>query len=462
MLKKIFYPTVFMAVALLALVMLAAPRALASPSTVTFTVDTIGDRLDDDTSDGVCHTSVNTCSLRAAIMQANHLNAPGVTTIIVPAGTYTLTRPLSGANGEDNGDLNLTAPLSPNQSIIINGAGAASTIIDANQIDRVFRIESGRTASIGGVTIRNGFSPLSDGGGIWNHGSLTVSNSTISGNHAIRGGGIYDEQSLTVLNSIIRQNTSDHAGGGILSEGDLHVRNSTIGLNSAGGFGGGIYTGITLTLATTTIYGNHAGDGGGIFNDGYMTAVNSTIGQNNADTNGGGLNNRALTNGLAALYNTTIIDNDSDHDHDANGGIGGGVYNDGAARFIVVNTLIAGNTQLNTPFSDDCNGTLEAYGWNLLGDATGCNIPNAGAWGFISLNTIGPLQPNGGPTWTHALLAGSEAIDTTIDSLGCVDETGAPLTIDQRGAARPVGVRCDVGAFEYSPPHYVYLPLILR
>jgi CSLREA domain-containing protein len=97
MLKKIFYPTVFMVAALLLLATLMVPRALAVPASVTFTVDTIADQLDDDTSDGVCHTSVNTCSLRAAIMQANHLSAPGVTTIIssgvnpcINRSTYTL------------------------------------------------------------------------------------------------------------------------------------------------------------------------------------------------------------------------------------------------------------------------------------------------------------------------------------------------------------------------------------
>jgi hypothetical protein len=61
---------------------------------------------------------------------------------------------------------------------------------------------------------------------------------------------------------------------------------------------------------------------------------------------------------------------------------------------------------------------------------------------------------------TYGLLRGSQAIDSTIDSLGCVDQTGALLTTDQRGAARVVGVRCDVGAFEYRPP--LYLPLIRR
>ena len=447
-----------------ALVVLGNPAlraALAAPSIAPFTVNSALDQTDADPLDGVCETALNNgiCTLRAAVMQANKVPVPGAT-IIVPSGTYTLTRLPAGSFGDDNGDLNLTTPTSGNPLISIVGAGADKTFIDGNQIDRVFRIESGRSASISGVTIRNGLSPLSDGGGIWNHGNVTVSNTTISGNHAVRGGGIYDQRRLTVLNSIINQNTSEHAGGGILSVADLTVRNSTISLNSAGGFGGGIYTGITLTLATTTIYGNHASDGGGIFNDGYMTAVNSTIGQNNADTNGGGLNNRALTNGLMALYNTTVVDNDADHDRDVNGGIGGGVYNPAGTRFIVVNTLIAGNTQLNDPFPDDCSGTLEAYGWNLLGDATGCTIPNAGNWGFITPSTIGPLQAHGGPTLTYALLRGSQAIDSTIDSLGCVDQTGALLTTDQRGAARVIGVRCDVGAFEYRPP--LYLPLIRR
>jgi hypothetical protein len=167
---------------------------------------------------------------------------------------------------------------------------------------------------------------------------------------------------------------------------------------------------------------------------------------------------------LVALYNSTIIANDADHDRDQLGGIGGGVYSGAGARFIVVNMLIAGNTILDAPIDDDCNGTLEVYGWNLFGEVTGCAFSGNGtaSRGFITLNTIGPLQDNGGPTWTQALLADSEAIDTTIDSLGCVNETGALLTTDQRGAPRPMDARCDVGAFEYRPLRYLYLPLVLR
>jgi hypothetical protein len=193
--------------------------------------------------------------------------------------------------------------------------------------------------------------------------------------------------------------------------------------------------------------------------------INSTISQNYANTNGGGIVKYG-TSGLVALYNTTIMDNDADHDRDQLGGIGGGVYSGDGARFMLINTLIAGNTVLDSPIYDDCSGTLEAYGMNLFYDASGCTIPNVLNADLIALNAFGPLQDNGGPTWTYALLPGSTAIDYTLDSLGCVDNIGAMLTTDQRGFPRPVGVRCDVGAFEYSPPlpplHTLYLPLVGR
>src|SRR3989304_686583 len=77
--KNIFYPTVFMGVALLMLAMLMVPRALASPPEVTFSVDTQLDLIDADTTDGTCLAS--SCSLRAAIMQANTLTGLGVTIV---------------------------------------------------------------------------------------------------------------------------------------------------------------------------------------------------------------------------------------------------------------------------------------------------------------------------------------------------------------------------------------------
>jgi hypothetical protein len=107
-------------------------------------------------------------------------------------------------------------------------------------------------------------------------------------------------------------------------------------------------------------------------------------------------------------------------------------------------------TILDAPIPDNCNGALETYGLNLMDDRSGCTVTAESSLGFVSVNSIGPLQDNGGPTLTHALLAGSEAIDSTHDNLGCVDETGAPQEADQRGAPRPTGARCDVGAFEFG------------
>jgi hypothetical protein len=397
--------------------LLSAPIAQAD---VTFTVNTTDDRLDDDTSDGVCHTSVDTCGLRAAIMQANHLSAPGVTTINVPAGTYTLTRPLAGANGEDNGDLNLTSPLSPDQTIAIVGAGATSTIIDANQIDGVMSVAAMRTASISRIGIRNGnrVGDQSQGGGIRNtFGSLSIIDCVIENNRSFHGGGISSSGPLGIVHSTIRSNIALHEGGGInINSGYIVVRDSTI-------------------------HSNGADNGGAIFNRGALHVTNSTISSNYANANGGGIYGFEFT----ALYNTTVVGNDAGHASDQSAGVGGGVY--ARTRFVVSNSLIAENTRQSIRFYNDCNGLLEAYGRNYFFDLSGCNIPNPGSR-LVSLNTFGPLQDNGGPTWTHALLPGSEAISTEL--FPCVDENNAALTADQRGAARTAGGICDAGAFEYE------------
>jgi len=409
-------------VALLGLAMLAAPAARAD---IIFNVNTLADLVDDDTSDGLCHTSTNTCSLRAAIMQANHLTVP-VTRIHVAAGTYVLTRPPNGADGEDSGDLNLATPINDDQVIVISGAGAANTIIDANQIDRAIAIDQHATATIAGVTIRNGRAQdLSNGGGIYNFNAR-----------------------LTVSDCIIESNYTDTSGGGIYSMGILNILRSTIRSNVAR-FGGGVAVSGPAAIRDSTFYSNGADYGGGIYVTGPLTVVvNSTISLNYANTHGGGI----LSYGDTVLYNTSVVGNDADHDRDEKGGIGGGVYVSPHTDFKAYNTLIAGNTLVDSPIYNDCYGTLAAFGWNLLGESESCVIAGDGAAsvGFISLNTIGPLQDNGGPTWTHALLAGSEAIDTTHDDVGCYDDSLAPLATDQRGALRPAGPRCDVGAFEYG------------
>lgn len=394
--------------------------ARGAHAVVTYLVDSSTDRIDDDTADGICHTSEGTCTLRAAIMQGNHLDVPAIR-IEVPAGTYTITIPRGGAafDADDTGDFNL-APFNGNQTVYIHGAGAADTIIDGHHTERVFFVADGAHATIAGVTIRNGLT-LS-GAGILNFGALTLADSVVENNEGADGGGIRSLGTLTVLRSTIRSNIATRGGGLFLSG--------------------------TSTLRGSTVHSNGAGDGGGLYSTSpLLYLVNSTVSTNYANTNGGGIYSSGTTN----LYNTSVVNNDADHDRDENGGIGGGVYV-ASGTFGISNTLIVQNTVLDAPIDDDCNGFLVAFGWNLFGETDGCAFGGMGAAsvGLVSASTIGPLQDNGGPAWTHALLAGSQAIDTVFSSDGCYDENLAPLSIDQRGGLRPAGARCDVGAYEYD------------
>lgn len=420
---------------------------------VIFNVNTTADQIDQDVSDGLCQTSNGACSLRAALMQANHLSGPETTHIILQADTYVLTRPASGSDGEDNGDLNLTAPLAAGQIISIEGASAASSVIDANQIDGVMVIAQNRVAAIRNVTIRDGYLSLGYGGGIRVSGTLTMQDSVVSDNFAALGGGIYVSffGSLDVLRGTFDSNRGYAKGGAVFSEGPTVFRDTTMTRNSSSD-GGAIYFNgnptLTVQIFNSTISNNSASrDGGGIVNTAQLFVVNSTISGNVANGNGGGIANTEL----AWLYNTSIINNDSSHDRNPPGGIGGGVYNQPGKRFVTTNALIADNTTLDAPIPDDCNGVLEVYGFNLLADVGGCSFTGNGlaGVGFSLPNTLGPLANNGGPTMTHALLAASEAIDTTT-AQGCIGPTGALLATDQRGAPRIAGTKCDVGAYEYG------------
>lgn len=152
-----------------------ARLSYAAPS---FTVNSTADAPDASPGDGICATAAVACTLRAAIQEANFLNSFGGTTVHVPAATYTLT--IAGAN-EDwaaSGDLDLVAL----NGITIDGAGAASTIIDGNGLDRVFEIRNSATATISNLTIRNGHPSgvNSHGGGVRSAGTLTLMNDCLS------------------------------------------------------------------------------------------------------------------------------------------------------------------------------------------------------------------------------------------------------------------------------------------
>ena len=317
----------------------------------TFVVDSTVDAVDATPGNGVCATSGAICTLRAAIQESNAL--AGADTVTVPAGTYTLTIAGTSEDAAATGDLDIT------ENLTLNGAGASTTIVDGNSLDRVFEI-LGVTASISGITIRNGNATV-DGGGIDNGGTAILAEVTVSGNTAISGGGIANEPgaSLTISDSTLSGNTASNRGGAIRDRGTAVLTNVTISGNNAGVNGGGIIFTNGTTLLNVTITGNTASNGGGVYklggNKGLSTAKN---------------------------------------------------------------TIIAAN-----PGGGDCFNNFTSLGNNLDSDSS-CPF---GITDPVPL--LGPLQDNGGPTFTHALLTGSPAIDAGTN-------TGCPAT-DQRGIGRP-------------------------
>src|SRR6266576_320499 len=216
-------------------------------------------------------------------------------------------------------------------------------------------------------------------------------------------------------------------------------------------------SGITVNISGVTIRnGGTGGRGGGIFNVGILTLTNSTVSGNNAGQNGGGI---YMFGGTANSFNSTITDNRSDTDLNGTG-VGGGVHNAAEATFTFQNTILAGNfeTQRVGNFfvatTGECDGTIISSGNNLMEhyDTSHCTVIGNP---LLADPKLSPLQNNGGPTKTHALLTGSPAIDGG-NSTGCHDQLGALLLTDQRGAERHFdgdgngSARCDIGAVEFG------------
>jgi hypothetical protein len=387
-----------------------------------YTVDSVEDLPDDDIADFVCHTIANTCTLRAAVMQASY-NSFAVTDaffIEVPAGVYNLDSPTNG------GELLLNTPPIGSPMIVIVGAGAGQTIISGFG-HRVLHVADKRTAIFQSFTVRNGNADL--GAGIGNEGTLNLNSVVVDHNLAqIDGGGIYNYGVLSIADSTISNNTAGAQGAGIYNDYKLGIS-------------------ISMTIERSAIVGNLSYSGAGIENVGEMTIINGTIAGNQARGDGGGIYNSSSQ--ATNIYNTTIAYNGSDSDRDFVGS-GGGIYSQSfTVSANLYNSILAGNTTSNTPIPDDCFGALKTHARNRFGTKDGCAITEiSGSWELLSGGSLGGLQDNGGPSLTIALQAGSNAIDATDPNAGCRDQFSNPITLDQRGAKR-VGL-CDIGAYEYG------------
>jgi CSLREA domain-containing protein len=321
------------------------------------------------------------------------------------------------------------------------------------------------------------------GGGIRNSGTLTVANSLVSHNVAIIGGGIANSGLLVLTDSLVTGNTADR-GGGLYNytynadsdTGMMTVTNSVISDNEATRNdpdygGGGLFNtgtgGAVAVFVNSALTGNTSrySHGGAIYNDhfGQVTLVNSTLSGNVALKDGGGIYDRgnSIYMTIVSLYNTTIANNRTEL------GEGGGIHIWGS-MFNFGNSIVAGNNDDGNE-APDCftaaSGVVNSLGYNLIQAPSGCNISGDLTGNLSGVSPgLGPLQDNGGPTPTHALLTDSLALDAG-NPAGCTDQLGNVLVVDQRGMARPVdgdsvlGARCDIGAFELSPIRY-YLPIM--
>jgi predicted outer membrane repeat protein len=312
----------------------------------------------------------------------------------------------------------LSSQLLIDKNLTITGPGADQLTISGNKASRVFYLNFDKSLTLEGLTVADGSAPAgTDGGAIYNDaGTVTVKECTFSGNSARGGGAIHNQPgALTVTDSTFSGNSATNGGAIYNLEGWVRITSSTFS-------------------------GNRATNGGGIRNygdnTGSVSVINSTFSGNSATGSGGAIHNQT-----SSLYisHSTVAGNSA--------GSGGGICNDSMWMHADLQATIVANSLSG----NDCAGPhadqpVDDKGDNLDSDGT-CKV------GTTADPLLGPLQNNGGPTETHALLPGSPAIDTAT----CQDLSGNPLTVDQRGVTRPQDgdgdhvPACDMGAFELAP-----------
>ena len=363
-------------------------------------------------------------SLRAAIDQAN--TNPGADVITIPAGTYTLTIPGPNEDANATGDFDIFS------DITFVGAGATSTIIDADGLDRVFEVLDGTTI-VQGLTVTNGDATegfLHGSGGnilLGPDSGLTVQDSIVSHGTARLGGGIGSNLNgvLTILRSEIIDNTAahfmdyDNYGSGVISSGPTTIVDSLIAGNDAPLGQAALMTEDDTTITNTTITGNTS-----------ERATLTLFTANNATTQ-------------VSLVHVTIAGNSTTSTIP---GDALEIYSGINATLVVSveGSLFQQNLVQGAPSnctSLNAGASFSSGGHNVTDDTTCTAFTDPTDVTNNQSTTLGALADNGGPTRTLALVAGSSAIDAA-------GACGAVTPTDQRGLARPTGAACDAGAFE--------------
>jgi large repetitive protein len=419
-----------LALLLLGQLVLLPGNASAASLTVNSTADVA-------TNFGACGNTAQTTSsgsLREAVCAANNAGATS-STITVAAGTYHLT----------NGELQMGKVSGSN--ITLTGAGAASTIIDAGGLSRVFNLDpsiiGGVTTSISGVTISGGSDTGAGalgGAGIIAGSStaatgdhLTVSNSTITNNHTTGlsnvGGGLqFIGGVLTVTNSTISSNSSSEAPGsgvfygarGVASGEGLTVSGTTFSGNSTSVSTAGLKIGGALTVQIQAA-------SPAVFNVSNSRFVNNT-----ATATGSGVPVGAgvyVESGTLNLTGSTFTGNSATGGATPNGGavaVWGGVANLHYNRFTGNIAATASAVNLGTASGATVDATDNWWGCNTGPGTAGCD-------------TVA-----GGPTVSPRLVLTATASPATVVGPNATSNITAALTTDSLGGAVGAG---NLGAF---------------
>jgi hypothetical protein len=326
--------------------------------------------------------------------------------------------------------------------VLLDGGG--NLTVEGNHGDTLFRVTEDTTAELHGFTMTNASMGVwvaesstltmssclvaqSAGEGIYSRGTLRVVDSVVSAMGVMNDHG----PMLTVADSVVswidNQGTSAMVSGSTIATignygtATMTVTDSTIS-------SGGISNSGTLALIGCTVSGNTGRLGGGIYNiEGRLEITNSTISGNQATQLGGAIYN----SGTVILTNATIAGNTAAGESDAS-----------------IFMLRTGVVQSSASLIDGECGQYEgleatwiSVGYNIESPGDTCGFDQTGDQASVPDPMLGPLQNNGGPTETHALLPGSPALDR-IPVVDC------EVSDDQLGVARPQGPACDVGAFE--------------
>jgi predicted outer membrane repeat protein len=256
-------------------------------------------------------------TLRDAIAQAASTSGPvAIDFRLATPATIDLTQ----------GQLALTDTAGP---ISIVGPGASRLTIDGGGDGRVMQIDPGVSASMSGLTLTDG-SDNFGGGGLYNAGTGSLTDCTISGNSGEYGGGVLNDGTLSLAGCQITDNSTGGGAGGVSNYGTVSIDHCTISGNFSAGAGdnggaGGVETDFhSMTLADSVISGNTCwGFGGGInVEGGDATIERCTIADNTAFQAGGGLT--VVRNPSPLAHNGTVLLRDCDFTGNVAGEYGGG------------------------------------------------------------------------------------------------------------------------------------------